>query len=45
VPLAFAGLMVTSIMGIGMYLVADFVERRTTGWATRGVDAARAPRA
>jgi len=45
VPLAFAGLMVTSIMGIGMYLVADFIERRTTGWATRGVDAARAPRA
>jgi NitT/TauT family transport system permease protein len=38
VPLAFAGLLVTSIMGIGMYLVAEFVERRTTGWATRGVD-------
>jgi len=38
VPLAFAGLLVTSIMGIGMYLAAEFVERRTTGWATRGVD-------
>src|SRR5712691_6647036 len=38
VPLAFAGLLVTSIMGIGMYLVAEFIERRTTGWATRGVD-------
>jgi NitT/TauT family transport system permease protein len=38
VPLAFAGLLVTSIMGIGMYLVAEFIERRTTGWATRGAD-------
>jgi NitT/TauT family transport system permease protein len=42
VPLAFAGLLVTSVMGIGMYLVAEFVERRTTGWATRGVDVAGA---
>jgi len=38
VPLAFAGLLVTSIMGIGMYLAAEFVERRTIGWATRGAD-------
>ncbi len=38
VPLAFAGLLVTSIMGIGMYLVAEFIERRTTGWATRGAE-------
>jgi NitT/TauT family transport system permease protein len=38
VPLAFAGLLVTSIMGIGMYLVAEFIERRTTGWATRRAD-------
>src|ERR1700754_125204 len=38
VPLAFAGLLVTSIMGIGMYLVAEVVERRMTGWATRNVD-------
>jgi NitT/TauT family transport system permease protein len=45
VPLAFAGLLVTSIMGIGMYLVAEFIERRTIGWATRGIDAAGAPRA
>jgi NitT/TauT family transport system permease protein len=44
VPLAFAGLLVTSIMGIGMYLVAEFIERRTTQWATRGVDAVGAPR-
>jgi NitT/TauT family transport system permease protein len=42
VPLAFAGLLVTSVMGIGMYLVAEFVERRTTGWATRGADVAGA---
>jgi NitT/TauT family transport system permease protein len=45
VPLAFAGLLVTSIMGIGMYLVAEFIERRTTGWATRGADATGVPRA
>jgi NitT/TauT family transport system permease protein len=38
VPLAFAGLLATSIMGIGMYLVAEFIERRTTGWATRRAD-------
>ena len=38
VPLAFAGLLATSIMGIGMYLVAEFLERRTTGWATRRAD-------
>src|ERR1700693_6348719 len=44
VPLAFAGLLVTSIMGIGMYLAAEFVERRTIGWATRGVDGTGAPR-
>jgi NitT/TauT family transport system permease protein len=36
VPLAFAGLLVTSVMGIGMYLVAEVIERRMTGWATRG---------
>jgi NitT/TauT family transport system permease protein len=44
VPLAFAGLLVTSLMGIGMYLVAEFIERRTIGWATRGGDAAGARR-
>jgi NitT/TauT family transport system permease protein len=44
VPLAFAGLLVTSIMGIGMYLVAEFIERRTTGWATRGADGMGGPR-
>jgi NitT/TauT family transport system permease protein len=43
VPLAFAGLLVTSVMGVGMYLVATIVERRTTGWATRGSDGAVTP--
>ena len=38
VPLAFAGLLVTSVMGIGMYLVAAAIEQRMTGWAMRGVD-------
>ena len=38
VPLAFAGLIVTSIMGISMYVIAETIERRMTGWATRGLD-------
>ena len=38
VPLVFAGLLVTAIMGVLMYVVANFVERRMTGWATRGMD-------
>ncbi len=38
VPLVFAGLIVTGLMGILLYWVAEFVERRTTGWATRGQD-------
>jgi NitT/TauT family transport system permease protein len=42
VPLAFAGLLVTSVMGIGMYLVCAVAERRTTGWAMRGADAPQA---
>jgi len=44
VPLAFAGLLVTSIMGIGMYLASEFIERRTTGWATRGTEVVTGPR-
>ncbi len=43
VPLAFAGLLVTSVMGIGMYLVAELIERQMTGWATRGADPMIAP--
>jgi NitT/TauT family transport system permease protein len=38
VPLAFAGLLVTAVMGIGMYLITAAIERRMTGWATRGAD-------
>ena len=38
VPLAFAALLVTSVMGIGMYLICAAVERRMTGWAMRGAD-------
>src|SRR5258705_13872127 len=41
VPLAFAGLLVTSVMGIGMYLVCAAVERRMTGWGPRGPGAMR----
>jgi NitT/TauT family transport system permease protein len=44
VPLAFAGLLATSVMGIGMYLVSEFIERRTTGWATRGTEVMTRPR-
>ena len=45
VPLAFAGLLMTSVMGIGMYLVTEFIERRTIGWAMRGADVMKRPRA
>jgi NitT/TauT family transport system permease protein len=38
VPLAFAGLIVTGIMGVAMYAVSAAIERRMTGWATRGSD-------
>lgn len=38
VPLAFAGLLMTSVMGIAMYAVASAIERKMTGWAMRGVD-------
>jgi NitT/TauT family transport system permease protein len=36
VPLVFAGLLVTAVMGVLMYVVAVAIEERTTGWATRG---------
>jgi NitT/TauT family transport system permease protein len=36
IPLAFAALLVTGAMGIMMYALAGIVERRMTGWATRG---------
>jgi NitT/TauT family transport system permease protein len=36
VPLVFAGLIVTAVMGIAMYVVSAAIEQRVTGWATRG---------
>ncbi len=36
VPLVFAGLIITGFMGIVLYWIAEYIERRTTGWATRG---------
>jgi NitT/TauT family transport system permease protein len=38
VPIVFAGLIVTGLMGVGMYVVCVAVEQRMTGWATRGAD-------
>jgi NitT/TauT family transport system permease protein len=37
VSLAFACLFVTGILGILMYAVCTFIEKRTTGWSMRGV--------
>ena len=38
--LVFAGLVVIGVMGVVMYEVFALVERRMTGWATRGSDPA-----
>jgi NitT/TauT family transport system permease protein len=38
-PLVFAGLVVISVMAIAMFEVFAWLERRVTGWATRGMDA------
>ena len=38
-PLVFAGLIVISVMAMAMYELFALLERRTTGWATRGMDA------
>lgn len=35
VPLVFAGLFLLAGMGVALYVVFSFVERRVTGWATR----------
>jgi len=35
IPLVFAALFVVAAMGIAMYALFAFIERRTTGWATR----------
>ena len=36
VPLVFAALLVVGALGIIMYFIADIIEKRFTGWATRG---------
>lgn len=38
VPLAFAALLVTGVMGVGMYVIAGAFERRMTGWSVRGIE-------
>ena len=38
-PLVFAGLAVISAMAMAMYVIFAMLERRMTGWATRGMDA------
>jgi NitT/TauT family transport system permease protein len=40
VPLVFAGLLVIAALGIIMYAIAALIEKRFTGWATRGSDMA-----
>lgn len=39
-PLAFAGLVIISAMAMGMYELFSWIEKRTTGWAHRGSQAA-----
>jgi NitT/TauT family transport system permease protein len=36
VPLVFAALIVVGVMGVGMYVIFDFFERRMTSWSIRG---------
>jgi NitT/TauT family transport system permease protein len=40
-PLVFAGLLIISAMAMIMYELFAWLERRVTGWATRGMDAAQ----
>jgi len=39
-PLVFAGLVVIGVMGVMMYELFALLERRITGWASRGQNAA-----
>lgn len=39
VPLVFAALVVVGVLGVGMYAIFDFFERRMTAWSVRGGDA------
>ena len=36
VPLVFAGLIATGLMGVALYWIAEAIERRVTGWSVRG---------
>jgi NitT/TauT family transport system permease protein len=38
VPLVFAALIVVGVMGVGMYAIFDFAERRMTSWSVRGAN-------
>ena len=40
VSLVFAGLIILALMGVALYAAFSFLERRVTGWATRGTDIA-----
>jgi NitT/TauT family transport system permease protein len=40
VSLVFAGLIILALMGVALYAVFSLLERRITGWATRGKDLA-----
>jgi NitT/TauT family transport system permease protein len=40
VPLVFAGLFLLAFLGVGLYVLFSFIERRVTGWATRKTDLA-----
>jgi NitT/TauT family transport system permease protein len=37
-PLVFAGALVTAFMGVAMYGIANLIEKRTIGWAVRGMN-------
>ena len=38
VPMVFAGLVILAVMGVMLYAVSSFIERRMTGWAQRKND-------
>jgi len=40
IPLAFAGLVTIGVMAMAMYELFSWIERRTTGWAHRGLQSA-----
>jgi NitT/TauT family transport system permease protein len=38
IPLVFAGLVVIALLGVVMYVIFAIIEKRMTGWATRGTN-------